>query len=70
MPGEWTPTKAQLAAGPQREVIFFVPGYFYVIKIFDGEPIENHVNLNPRTIRVEDANTRDVLWPKKLEVVK
>ena len=67
---DWTPTPAQIAEGPTREVIFFREGHFYIIKVFDGEPMENHVDLNPGTIRVEDAITREVLWPPKPELVK
>lgn len=66
---KWRPTADQLAEGPKREVIFFRNQYFYIISIFDGEPIENHVDLNPGTLRVEDAITREVLWPPKPKAV-
>jgi hypothetical protein len=47
-----------------RTVIFFRDGFFYPAELTPECDIEEHVRLNPGTIRVEDAATGEILWPK------
>lgn len=48
----------------KRVVLFFRGDHFYPVELTPQCDIEEHVRLNPGTTRVENAATREILWPK------
>lgn len=51
-----------------RVVLFFRDGMFYPItlsgKVPAAKECADHAELNPGTLRIEDALTGEVLWPE------
>lgn len=58
---DWRPSREQLREGPTRSVVFHRAEGFYVIKVFDGEPLAVHAELNPGTLMITDLHD-NILW--------
>lgn len=47
--------------GPMRLVIFFREGGFYPLELPDTDDLSAHAEVNPGTLRIEDAHG-NILW--------
>ena len=58
---DWRPTPEQVREGPKKPVAFHRAEGFYVILVFDGEPLGVHAEMNPGTLFVTDMED-NILW--------
>lgn len=49
---------------PVRTVLFFREDFFYPVDFYAEDRVENHVRLNPGTVKVVDAVTQEILWER------
>lgn len=59
---DWRPTAEQVRDGPNVPVAFHrADRTFYVIMVFEGEPLGIHAELNPGTLMITDMHD-NILW--------
>ena len=59
---------SQTKTNKGRVVLFFRKEGFYPVTLSARCKIEDHVRLNPGTLKVVDAETREVLWQEEKKV--